>query len=241
MGLLAREAARQQASLFSPRVSKRLSPSAAGGILPLCFLTFTQLSLVADDCKKLLVESMNAFLEPIRDRRKALTKTPSSSGTCSKPATPKPRARASRNLDALKKKLNFIFREGREDASGGRGLSPRTLDLENNDASLAREAARQQASLFSPRGFQRGSALCRRRHSSSLLLNVYATVACRRRLQKAPRRIHERLPRTHSRPAQGLDKDPKLVWDMLEAGNAKARARASRNLDALKKKLNFIF
>ena len=41
--------------------------------------------------------------------------------------------------------------------------------------------------------------------------------------------------RTHSRPAQGLDKDPKLVWDMLEAGNAKARARASRNLDALKK------
>ena len=59
--------------------------------------------------------------------------------------------------------------------------------------------------------------------------------------KKAPRRIHERLPRTHSRPAQGLDKDPKLVWDMLEAGNAKARARASRNLDALKKKLNFIF
>ena len=45
----------------------------------------------------------------------------------------------------------------------------------------------------------------------------------------------------YSRPAQGLDKDPKLVWDMLEAGNAKARARASRNLDALKKKLNFIF
>ena len=40
-------------------------PFAAGGILPLCFLTFTQLSLVADDCKKLLVESMNAFLEPI--------------------------------------------------------------------------------------------------------------------------------------------------------------------------------
>ena len=92
-----------------------------------------------------------------------------------------------------------------------------------------------------PKGFQRAQPLCRRRHSSSLLLNVYATVACRRRLQKAPRRIHERLPRTHSRPAQGLDKDPKLVWDMLEAGNAKARARASRNLDALKKKLNFIF
>ena len=86
-----------------PKGFQRGSALAAGGILPLCFLTFTQLSLVADDCKKLLVESMNAF------------------------------------------------------------------------------------------------------------------------------------PRTHSRPAQGLDKDPKLVWDMLEAGNAKARARASRNLDALKK------
>ena len=121
------------------------------------------------------------------------------------------------------------------------GSAPDLLDLENNDASLAREAARQQASLFSPRVSKGAQPPCRRRHSSSLLLNVYATVACRRRLQKAPRRIHERLPRTHSRPAQGLDKDPKLVWDMLEAGNAKARARASRNLDALKKKLNFIF
>ena len=35
---------------------------------------------------------------------------------------------------------------------------------------------------------------------------------------------------------KALDKDPKLVWDMLEAGNAKARARASRNLDALSEK-----
>ena len=41
--------------------------------------------------------------------------------------------------------------------------------------------------------------------------------------------------------ARPWTKTPKLVWDMLEAGNAKARARASRNLDALKKKLNFIF
>ena len=122
-------------------------------------------------------------------------------------------------------------------AAGG---SAPDLDLEIMTL-LAREAARQQASLFSPKGVSKGLSPCRRRHSSSLLLNVYATVACRRRLQKAPRRIHERLPRTHSRPAQGLDKDPKLVWDMLEAGNAKARARASRNLDALKKKLNFIF
>ena len=71
------EAARQQASLFSPSEGfKGAQPLWPPGILPLCFLTFTQLSLVADDCKKLLVESMNAFLEPIRDRRKALDKDP---------------------------------------------------------------------------------------------------------------------------------------------------------------------
>ena len=115
------------------------------------------------------------------------------------------------------------------------GAQPPDLDLENNDACWRAKPRANRRHCFPQGGFQRGSALCRRRHSSSLLLNVYATVACRRRLQKAPRRIHERLPRTHSRPAQGLDKDPKLVWDMLEAGNAKARARASRNLDALKK------
>ena len=82
---------------------------AAGGILPLCFLTFTQLSLVADDCKKLLVESMNAFLEPIRDRRKALDKDPKLVWDMLEAGNAKARARASRNLDALKKKLNFIF------------------------------------------------------------------------------------------------------------------------------------
>ena len=103
------EAARQQASLFSPSFPKGLSPLAAGGILPLCFLTFTQLSLVADDCKKLLVESMNAFLEPIRDRRKALDKDPKLVWDMLEAGNAKARARASRNLDALKKKLNFIF------------------------------------------------------------------------------------------------------------------------------------
>ena len=121
------------------------------------------------------------------------------------------------------------------------GLSPRTPTWKIMTCWRAKPRANRGVIVF-PKGFPKGlSPFCRRRHSSSLLLNVYATVACRRRLQKAPRRIHERLPRTHSRPAQGLDKDPKLVWDMLEAGNAKARARASRNLDALKKKLNFIF
>ena len=85
------------------------APLAARGILPLCFLTFTQLSLVADDCKKLLVESMNAFLEPIRDRRKALDKDPKLVWDMLEAGNAKARARASRNLDALKKKLNFIF------------------------------------------------------------------------------------------------------------------------------------
>ena len=111
--------------VFPKRGFQRAQPLAAGGILPLCFLTFTQLSLVADDCKKLLVESMNAFLEPIRDRRKALDKDPKLVWDMLEAGNAKARARASRNLDALKKKLNFIFREGRK-MPGGRGLSPRT-------------------------------------------------------------------------------------------------------------------
>ena len=86
------------------RFPKGLSPFGRRSILPLCFLTFTQLSLVADDCKKLLVESMNAFLEPIRDRRKALDKDPKlvwdmlEAGNAK--AAPAP---GTRNLDALKK------------------------------------------------------------------------------------------------------------------------------------------
>ena len=91
------------------RFQRGSAPLAAEGILPLCFLTFTQLSLVADDCKKLLVESMNAFLEPIRDRRKALDKDPKLVWDMLEAGNAKARARASRNLDALKKKLNFIF------------------------------------------------------------------------------------------------------------------------------------
>ena len=102
---MAREAARQQASCFPPsEVSKGAQPLwPPKGILPLCFLTFTQLSLVADDCKKLLVESMNAFLEPIRDRRKALDKDPKLVWDMLEAGNAKARARASRNLDALKK------------------------------------------------------------------------------------------------------------------------------------------
>ena len=156
-----------------------------------------------------------------RDRRKALTKTPSSSGTCSKPATPKPRPGLAESGCAQEKaELYLLEKAGR--CLGGRGLSPPTFrPLKIMTPGRAKPRANRRHCF--PQGLSKGAQpLCRRRHSSSLLLNVYATVACRRRLQKAPRRIHERLPRTHSRPAQGLDKDPKLVWDMLEAGNAKA-------------------
>ena len=61
------------------------------------------------DCKKLLVESMNAFLEPIRDRRKAFDKDPNLVWDLLEAGNTVARTRASRNLDALKKKLNFIF------------------------------------------------------------------------------------------------------------------------------------
>ena len=100
------------------------APLAAEGILPLCFLTFTQLSLVADDCKKLLVESMNAFLEPIRDRRKALDKDPKLVWDMLEAGNAKARARASRNLDALKEKAELYLFRRQEDASGGRGAQP---------------------------------------------------------------------------------------------------------------------
>jgi len=61
------------------------------------------------DCKKLLVESMTAFLEPIRDRRKAFDTDPNLVWDLLEQGNAKARACASRNLDALKKKLNFNF------------------------------------------------------------------------------------------------------------------------------------
>ena len=167
------------------------------------------------------------------------TKTPSSSGTCSKPARQSPRPGLAESGCAQEKaELYLLEKAGR--CLWRPGLSPRPRP-ENNDACWRAKPRANRRHCFPLRGFQRAQPLCRRRHSSSLLLNVYATVACRRRLQKAPRRIHERLPEPIRDRRKALDKDPKLVWDMLEAGNAKARARASRNLDALKKKLNFIF
>ena len=124
----ARKAARRQAS-SSQAGFKGAQPLAARSILPLCFLTFTQLSLVADDCKKLLVESMNAFLEPIRDRRKALDKkTPSSSGTCSLEAgnAKAPAPGLAESGCALKKaELYLLEKAGRCLRRGGLSPGPR--------------------------------------------------------------------------------------------------------------------
>ena len=100
---------------------------------------------------------MNAFLEPIRDRRKALDKDPKLVWDMLEAGNAKARARASRNLDALKKKLNFIFREGRK-MPGGRGAQPPDLDLENNDACWRAKPRANRRHCFPKRGFQRGSA-----------------------------------------------------------------------------------
>ena len=141
--------------VFPRGFPKGLSPFAAGGILPLCFLTFTQLSLVADDCKKLLVESMNAFLEPIRDRRKALTKTPSSSGTCSKPATPKP-APGPRGIwmRSRKAELYLLEKAGRCLPAAG-AQPPTSIDLKIMTPVGARSRAPTGVIVF-PKGFPKG-------------------------------------------------------------------------------------
>ena len=150
--------------VFPKGVSKGAQPFAAGGILPLCFLTFTQLSLVADDCKKLLVESMNAFLEPIRDRRKALTKTPSSSGTCSKPATPKP-APGPRGIWMRSRKAELYLLEKAGRCLRRPGAQPPDLDLENDACWRAKPRANRRHCF--PQGVSKGAQLpCRRRHSS---------------------------------------------------------------------------
>ena len=105
-------------------------------------------------------------------------------------------------------------------AAGGSAPDP---DLENNDACWRAKPRANRRRVSPSERFPKGlSPFGRQRHSSSLLLNVYATVACRRRLQKAPRRIHERLPRTHSRPAQGLGQRPQA-----RLGHARSRQRQS--------------
>ena len=100
---------------------------------------------------------MNAFLEPIRDRRKALDKDPKLVWDMLEAGNAKARARASRNLDALKKKaeLYLLEKAGRCLRRPG-GSAPRTPDLENNDACW-RAKPRANRVVFS-QVFQRGSA-----------------------------------------------------------------------------------
>ncbi len=52
---------------------------------------------------------MTAFLEPIRDRRKAFDANPDLVGEVLEKGNAVARQRAGRNLEALKKKLNFNF------------------------------------------------------------------------------------------------------------------------------------
>ena len=102
------------------------APLAAEGILPLCFLTFTQLSLVADDCKKLLVESMNAFLEPIRDRRKALDKDPKLVWDMLEAGNAKAPRPGLAESGCAQEKAELYLLEGRKMPPAAGGLSPRT-------------------------------------------------------------------------------------------------------------------
>ncbi|WP_428560572.1 MAG: tryptophan--tRNA ligase [Solidesulfovibrio sp. DCME] len=61
------------------------------------------------DCKKVLVESMAAFLEPIRDRRKAFDNNPDLVREVLEKGNAAARQRAVRNLETFRKKLNLNF------------------------------------------------------------------------------------------------------------------------------------
>ena len=214
---------------------------AAGGILPLCFLTFTQLSLVADDCKKLLVESMNAFLEPIRDRRKALDKDPKLVWDMLEAGNAKP-APGLAESGCAQEKAELYLLEGAGRCLRRPGAQPRTPDLENNDACW-RAKPRANRRHFPPsEGFQRGSAPLAAGGILPLCFLTFTQLSlvaddCKKLLVESMNAFLE--PIRDRRKA--LDKDPKLVWDMLEAGNAKARAPGLAESGCAQEKLNFIF
>ena len=186
---------------------------------------------------------MNAFLEPIRDRRKALDKDPKLVWDMLEAGNAKgPRPGLAESGCAQEKaELYLLEKAGR--CLRRPGLSPRTPDLENNDACWRAKPRANRRRVFPQAGFQRGSAPFGRRKGilplCFLTFTQLSLVAddCKKLLVESMNAFLE--PIRDRRKA--LDKDPKLVWDMLEAGNAKAPRRASRNLDALKKKLNFIF
>ena len=121
-----------------------------------CFLTFTQLSLVADDCKKLLVESMNAFLEPIRDRRKALDKDPKLVWDMLEAGNAKARAGPRGIWMRSRKKAELYLLEKAGRCLRRRGLSPRTPTWKTMTPVGARSRAPTGVIVF-PNGVSKGA------------------------------------------------------------------------------------
>ena len=155
--------------VFPKGFQRGSAPLAAGGILPLCFLTFTQLSLVADDCKKLLVESHERLPRTHSRPAQGLGQRPQARlGHARSRQRHGPRPGLAESGCAQRKaELYLLEKAGKMPPAAG-GAQPRTPDLENNDACWRARAARQQASLFSPSRFPKGlSPFGRRRHSSS--------------------------------------------------------------------------
>ena len=120
------ETARQRASYYKPGFQGAQPLWPPESILPLCFLTFTQLSLVADDCKSSSsnprTPSSNPFAAtgarpfPDKDPKLCLGHAP-------KPATPKP-APGLAESGCAQEKLNFIFLEEGKMPPAAWGLSP---------------------------------------------------------------------------------------------------------------------
>jgi tryptophanyl-tRNA synthetase len=61
------------------------------------------------DCKKLLVENLTAFLEPIHAKRQELDRNPDMVRDILASGNARARAVAERNLAELKERLNFNF------------------------------------------------------------------------------------------------------------------------------------
>ena len=143
--------------VFPKGVSKGAQPLAAGGILPLCFLTFTQLSLVADDCKKLLVESMNAFLELHSRPAQGLGQRPQARlGHARSRQRQSPRPGLAESGCAQEKaELYLLEKAGR--CLRRPGAQPPTSTWKTMTPVGARSRAPTGVIVF-PKGFQRGSA-----------------------------------------------------------------------------------
>ena len=69
----------------------------------------TKASLGCVDCKKLLMESLTRFLEPVHERRNALLKDPERLWAILAEGNAKARAVAARNMTDIRKALNLDF------------------------------------------------------------------------------------------------------------------------------------